>query len=85
MAPIKADFCDVEKRYWFDRSLLMDIGVTLDVALEVPMRTNSSTGTINPSAFRCYLCYNSIKKEKMRHHVSWHILSHVALREEGHL
>jgi hypothetical protein len=48
---------------------MMDIGVTLDVALEVLTRANRSTGT-NPNAFK------SIKKEKMWHHVSWHILRH---------
>ena len=67
VAQIKADYCDVEKRYWFDRSFLMD------VAVQVSTGADPRTGT-DPNTFKCYLCSKLIRKEKMRHHVAWHIL-----------
>ena len=51
----------------------MDIGVTLDVALSVPTGADHRGG-VDPNTFKCHLCSKHNKKEKMRHHISWHIL-----------
>ena len=53
VAHIKADYCDVEKRYWFDRSFLMDVGVNLDVAVQVSTGADPRTGTETPSSATC--------------------------------
>ena len=50
VAQIKADYCDVEKRYWFDRSFLMDVAVNLDVAVQVSTGADPRTGT-DPNTF----------------------------------
>ena len=45
------DYNDVEKRYWFDRSFLMDVAVNLDV--QVSTGADPRTGT-DPNTFNVH-------------------------------
>ena len=73
---VKPEYCEENKQHFFDKSFLEEIEISLKLALPITCSADPEViAGVDPASFNCFLCGKQVKRERMRHTISWHLLT----------